>query len=166
MRILIIHRSFALIGGAERIITEKANYLISRNHEVMLVSYEQGSHPVSYQLHPNVKFKDLDCRFFTLAKYGNTSHFNHFIQLELKFRSSLRNIIEEFNTSVVVLASDWIFLLTQVLKAVGAVPVICEFHNSYEHIIKKIGHTSSGIKAMLTKIYYSHVEKSQLLRSP
>ena len=159
MRILIIHRSLALVGGAERVITDKANYLAGRNHEVLLVSYEQGTHPVSYELHPNVKFKDLDCRFFTLSKYGIISHLVHFMQLKRKFRDSLHEVIEDFRPSVVVLASDWNFLISQVLKASGRVPVVCEFHNSYDHIIKKIGNTNSGIKAMLTKAYYSHVVK-------
>ena len=48
MRILIIHRSFALVGGAERVITDKANYLANEGHQLMLVSYEQGDHPLPY----------------------------------------------------------------------------------------------------------------------
>ena len=70
MRILIIHRSFALVGGAERVIIDKANYLSDQGHDVMLVSYEQGQHPLPYVLQQNVKFIDLDCRFFTLTKYS------------------------------------------------------------------------------------------------
>ena len=63
MRILIIHRSFALVGGAERVITDKANYLANEGHQLMLVSYEQGDHPLPYELHPSVQYRDLDCRF-------------------------------------------------------------------------------------------------------
>ena len=59
MRLLILHRSFALVGGAERVITDKANYLAKDGHQLMLVSYEQGQHPLPYELHPSVKYKDL-----------------------------------------------------------------------------------------------------------
>ena len=68
MKILIIHRSFALVGGAERVIIDKANYLSNQGHEVMLVSYEQGQHPLPYVLQQNVKYIDLDCRFFYFDK--------------------------------------------------------------------------------------------------
>ena len=37
MRILIMHRSFALVGGAERVIIDKANYLSDMGHEVILI---------------------------------------------------------------------------------------------------------------------------------
>ena len=67
MRILIMHRSFALVGGAERVITDKANFLANAGHQLLLVSYEQGLHPLPYELHPSVGYKDLDCRFFTLS---------------------------------------------------------------------------------------------------
>jgi hypothetical protein len=58
-----MHRSFALVGGAERVITDKANYLANAGHQLLLVSYEQGQHPLPYELHPSVGYKDLDCRF-------------------------------------------------------------------------------------------------------
>ena len=66
MRIIIIHRSFALVGGAERVIIDKANYLAENGHQVKLLSYEQGAHEISYQMNSSVEYEDLDCRFFTL----------------------------------------------------------------------------------------------------
>ena len=86
MRILIIHRSFALVGGAERVITDKANYLAKAGHLLMLVSYEQGTHPLPYELHSSVQYKDLDCRFFTLSRYSMLMHLYHFYRLKRKFR--------------------------------------------------------------------------------
>ena len=81
MRILIIHRSFALVGGAERVITDKANYMANAGHQLMLVSYEQGKHPIPYGLHASIGYKDLNCRFFTLAKYSPLIRLYHFFRL-------------------------------------------------------------------------------------
>ena len=64
MRILIIHRSYALVGGAERVIIDKANSLASSGHQLMLVSYEQGLHPLPYELHPSVQ-----CQHFVRQKH-------------------------------------------------------------------------------------------------
>ena len=159
MRIIIIHRSFALVGGAERVIIDKANYLAEKGHQVKLVSYEQGEHKLSYQLHPDVKYEDTNCRFFTLSKYSVVSHLIHFVRLKTEFTKKLSLIVERFSPEVIVLASDWTFLLKPVIKTAKGTSVMCEFHNSFDHIVKNIGGTDQGMKIRLTKAYYHHVIK-------
>ena len=159
MKILIIHRSFALVGGAERVIIDKANYLCEHSHEVMLVSYEQGEHPIPYKLHPSVSYLDLDCRFFTLSRYSIHKRLYHFFRLKRKLMSSLRNAIEAYSPEVVVLASDWQFLINIVLDASCEIPVISEFHNAYDFITKKIGNKDNGIIVKMTSLYYRHFLK-------
>ena len=156
MRIVIIHRSFALVGGAERVISEKANYLSDKGHQVMLVSYEQGQHILPYQLHSKVQYKDLNCRFFTLSKYSLPLRLFHFFLLKKQFKTSLRNTVVDYSPDVVVLASDWQFLIDSVLAIAGKVPVIAEFHNAYDFITKKIGNMDNGIKDWLTRCYYKY----------
>ena len=154
MNIMIIHRSFALVGGAERVITDKANYLANEGHQLMLVSYEQGNHPLPYELHSSVQYRDLDCRFFTLSKYSLPLHVYHFIRLRRKFRSSLHSTVEGFKPDVVVLASDWQTLIGAVVKSVYPIPVIAEFHNTYAYIMRKVGSSENWLRKGLTKFYY------------
>ncbi len=154
MRILIIHRSFALVGGAERVIIDKANYLSNQGHEVLLVSYEQGVHPLPYVLQERVKIVDLNCRFFILAKYSMIGRLFKYFNLKKKFKTSLTHMVLSFSPDVIVLASDWQFLMDAVLSAAGNVPVIAEFHNAYDFIIKKIGDVKNGVRAKLTGVYY------------
>ena len=154
MRILIMHRSFALVGGAERVITDKANYLAKAGHQLMLVSYEQGAHPLPYELHPSVQYRDLDCRFFTLSKYSIPMHLYHFYRLKRKFRNNLQFIISEFNPDVVVLASDWQTLMGAVIDTVSPIPVIAEFHNTYDYVMRKVGVSEGWLKSKITQLYY------------
>lgn len=154
MKILIIHRSFALVGGAERVITDKANYLANEGHELLLVSYEQGNHPLPYDLHPSVRYVDLDCRFFTLSKYSFLLHIYHFYRLKRKFTKDFQGIVIDFKPDVVVLASDWQTLIANVIKAVSTIPVIAEFHNAYDYIMRKIGTSESWVRKTLTRLYY------------
>lgn len=160
MRILIMHRSFALVGGAERVITDKANYLAKAGHQLMLVSYEQGTHPLPYELHPSVQYRDLDCRFFTLSKYSVPMHLYHFYRLKRKFRQNFRNVTREFNPDVVVLASDWQTLMGAVIDSVSPIPVIAEFHNTYDYIMRKVGVSEGWLKSTLTKFYYKQTIKN------
>jgi glycosyltransferase involved in cell wall biosynthesis len=156
MRILIIHRSFALVGGAERVITDKANYLANAGHQLMLVSYEQGQHPIPYELHTSIECKDLKCRFFTLSKYPPLKRVWHFIRLRSQFRKSLRDIVASFRADVVVMASDWQTLIDVVLAASGNVPVIAEFHNTYDYVMRNLDNSGSLLKQKLTKLYCWH----------
>ena len=160
MKILIIHRSFALVGGAERVITDKANYLAKEGHKLMLISYEQGDHLFPYDLYPSVQYRDLNCRFFTLSRYSLLFHIYHFYRLKRKFKISLRQIVVDYQPDVVVLASDWQTLAGSVIKAVNPIPVIAEFHNAYDYIMRKVGISEGKIKSLLTKIYYKQTIKN------
>lgn len=160
MRLLIIHRSFALVGGAERVITDKANYLAKEGHQLMLVSYEQGQHPLPYELHSSVQYKDLDCRFFTLSKYSALMHLYHFFRLKRRFRDNLRSVVLDFIPDVVVLASDWQILMGAVLEAVSPIPVIAEFHNTYDYVMRKVGVSEGWLKTKLTQYYYRQTIKN------
>mgnify|MGYP002853755802 CR=1 FL=1 len=159
MKILIMHRSFALVGGAERVITDKANYLSAEGHQLMLVSYEQGQHPLPYELHPSVGYQDLDCRFFTLSKYSAPVRLYHYFSLKRKFRKSMHELSQSFRPDVVVLASDWQKLIGDVVDAVSPVPVVAEFHNAYDYIMREVGISESRLKKYLTRFYYSRTLK-------
>lgn len=159
MRILIIHRSFALVGGAERVITDKANYLAKAGYQLMLVSYEQGAHPIPYELHPSVQYRDLDCRFFTLSKYSAPMHIYHYYRLKRKFKHNLHVVALDFNPDVVVLASDWQTLMGAVIDSVSPIPVIAEFHNTYDYVMRKVGTSEGWLKTKLTQQYYRQTIK-------
>lgn len=159
MRILFIHRSFALVGGAERVITDKANYLAKAGYQLMLVSYEQGAHPLPYELHPSVQYRDLDCRFFTLSKYSAPMHMYHYYRLKRKFKHNLHVVALDFNPDVVVLASDWQTLMGAVIDSVSPIPVIAEFHNTYDYVMRKVGTSEGWLKTKLTQLYYRQTIK-------
>ena len=160
MRIMIIHRSYALVGGAERVITDKANYLAKLGHQLMLVSYEQGAHPLPYELHPSVQYMDLDCRFFTLSKYSALMHLYHFFRLKRKFGSDIQSVTQTYKPDVIVLASDWQTLIGPLIDAVSPIPVIAEFHNTYDYVIRKVGTSEGWLKTRLTQLYFKQTIKS------
>ena len=56
MRLLFILKAFASIAGVERVMSDKMNYLAERGHTVMLITYEQGNHPLIYTLHKSIWF--------------------------------------------------------------------------------------------------------------
>ena len=158
MRILIIHRSYALVGGAERVIIDKANSLASSGHQLMLVSYEQGLHPLPYELHPSVQYRDLNCRFFTLSRYSVLSRLYRFFCMRSQFKKSLHDVISSFKADVVVMASDWQTLIDLVLDAASPIPVIAEFHNAYDYVMRNVEVSGSPVRQKLIKNSHQHIK--------
>ena len=64
MKIVYVYDSIARIGGMERILTDKMNYLAEiYGHEVYLITSSQGNHPLSFPLSDKVEHIDLDTKF-------------------------------------------------------------------------------------------------------
>ena len=59
-----------------------------------------------------------------------------------------------FRADVVVMASDWQLLIDCVLAASGSVPVIAEFHNAYDYVMRNVEVSGNMLKHSLTKLYY------------
>ncbi len=103
MKIAFILRSVVLTGGIERVIIEKMNWLAERGHHVMLITYEQGQHPMSFSLHPKVNHVDIECRYFTIYKYSLLLRPFLMLKMQRKFKKELRSLLAEYSLDVVVM---------------------------------------------------------------
>ena len=58
-----------MLGGTERVLSIKINWLASHGYKVILVTYEQGCHPIILSLHPNVTIININTPIYSLSKY-------------------------------------------------------------------------------------------------
>lgn len=66
MKIVYVYDALALYGGIERILIEKMNYLSQLpNYQIYIITTNQGNHPISFPLLPEVEHIDLNIRFHT-----------------------------------------------------------------------------------------------------
>ena len=71
MKIAYIYPALNTIGGADRVITEKANYFAEvRNDEVYIITVHQNNVPIYFPLSPKVKHIDLNVNF--LEQYNHS----------------------------------------------------------------------------------------------
>lgn len=70
MKIVYILDTLARVGGVERIMADKMNWLVANGHEVTLITAAQGQHPHSFRLSDNVRHVDIDARFHVQYRYG------------------------------------------------------------------------------------------------
>lgn len=129
MRILYVCDALTIYGGLERVLIEKANWLVEHGDcEVCLLTVNQGSHPIPYPLHPNVLYDDLDIRFYQQYQFPFWQRFFMSRQLRHLFRERLANKIQKLMPDLIICARlDYV---RDILKVKGAIPVIFESHSS------------------------------------
>jgi len=89
MKIVFLLRSLTLSGGIERVFVDKANWLAEQGHDVLFLTLEQGAHSLSFALNSLVEYRDLDCRYFTLYRYGIFKRLIKTVQMKCRFYKRL-----------------------------------------------------------------------------
>ena len=97
MKIVYIIDSLALKGGAERIITEKMNYLATiYNYDVSVITYYQFHEPNTYPLSCKVKQINLSIPFYQQYRYSYPKRlwlkWGFYRQLQLELQQTVNSI--------------------------------------------------------------------------
>lgn len=160
MNLIFLLRSVVIGGGIERVITEKANWMAEKGHNVLLLTYEEGNHPFSFDLHPKVHYKDLDCRYFTIYKYSFFQRILKGIMIKSKFRREMRMIIQEFHPDALIFPhniNEYFGILVSLQKKV---PIIYECHSTSVEIMNRMKTIKERIKNFS---YLSLIKKCDLV---
>lgn len=129
MKLLYICDALAVYGGLERVLIEKANWLAGQDgYEVCLLTVNQGDHPVSFPLHPDVQFEDLNIQFHQQYHLPLWRRFiiNH--RLHRLFRERLLGKIQEKRPDVLICTR--LDYMRDVVRIKGDIPLVFESHSS------------------------------------
>lgn len=157
MKFLFVIKSFAQIAGVERVMSDKMNYLASSGHNIILLTYEQGSHPLVYTLHQNIKHVDLDCRFFTLSAMSPIKRlFKSFI-MNRRFKKRIRSIIKDFNPDTIISPTYPLSVIGNLVSVKENSRLIFESHMTYNKALKEYSKPRSYIEKIVAKIFDKRV---------
>lgn len=102
MKIVYVYDSIARIGGMERILTDKMNYLVEiYGHEVYLITSSQGNHPFSFPLSHKVEHIDLDTKFHLQYQHPLLEQLRVGWTLNHKFEQKLKKEIKLINPDII-----------------------------------------------------------------
>ena len=101
MKLLYFLPLLSTKGGQERTLTDKANWLVNRGHEVMLVTYENDG-PLAYSLDERVQHADLDCPFFKIYRLPLYRRFHAALKIKMRFRQEMTKVIAFNSPDVIV----------------------------------------------------------------
>lgn len=153
MKLLFILKAFASIAGVERVMSDKMNYLAERGHTVMLITYEQGHHPLIYKLHKSIHHQDLDCRFFTLLSLSPLRRMYESKNMSKRFKKRLNEIINEFQPDTIIAPTYPINVIRELTETKGQAKLIIESHTTYLQAMKEFSKKRSFLGHLIAKFY-------------
>lgn len=153
MRFLFVIKSFAIVGGVDRVMADKMNYLASKGHSVSLVTYEQGSHPHVFELHPSILHKDLNCRFFTLMSLPVVKRIIKSYIMKKTFGIRISEIINSLKPDIIISPTYPLEVVGAISSKKGSARLIYESHMAYIQLLKEFSKPRSVFGKIIAKIY-------------
>lgn len=131
MKIVYLYSSIAIMGGVERVLVDKMNYLVSHGYEVYMVTSDQGLHPVPYILDERVHFLDLQILSYTQYKYCGWKRLKESRRLNQLYHQRLKEKLETICPDVIVCTTSQD--VHGLLRIKERIPLIVESHVNFLH---------------------------------
>lgn len=90
-------------GGLERTLSDKANYLVDKGHEILLLTYAQGKEKMFYSLDWRVKHVDIDTHLFSMYHIPLLYRVWSYIKIRRQFRKRFRKVLIDFCPDLIVI---------------------------------------------------------------
>lgn len=159
MKIIFVLRSIANRGGVERTLIDKANYLATKGHNVLFVTYEQGNHPFAFGLSSLIVHQDLDCRLFVLYNYSFVRRVLLYIKMALVFRKRWNALIDKYQPDVVVVTTYSCDFICKIMGVRDKTRVVVESHSAYTHDMIPNGF----VDRMKKRLFLRNIKKCDVL---
>lgn len=146
----------AILGGVESVISTKINWLASHGYKVVLVTYEQCSHPIVYSLHPDIKTIDIRTPFYSLSKYPLYLRYFMYLRMRVAFQTRLKTVIKEVHPEVVLTIANCMNVIKDIYKACKGSTLIIESHETYFSVMKEYIYGKRSFLRLVAKLYDRH----------
>ncbi len=131
MKLIIFTAQLSTIGGVERTLIDKANYMAAEGHEVLFVTIDHGSAPYFYDIDSRVRHIDLGLSYSRRFMYPDYKRLMYCLRTKIHLRSKLKKELCSFKPDLVIIATpnteDYLYDVQSISKQYGA-KVIVESH--------------------------------------
>ena len=149
MKIAYIYPALNTIGGADRVISDKANYFAEHyGYEVYIITAHQNNHPLFFKLSDKVKHIDLDVDFN--KQYHHSFFKRGFIYFRLlrQYRKKLNALLLSLKLDITITTIsrdiDFLYKLKDGSKKIAEAHVSKEYVRNF-HLLKNKGFLYQGI---------------------
>lgn len=148
MKIIYIYDAIARLGGAEKVLTEKMNYLAEQyGQDIYLITTCQSKHPFSFPLSNKITHIDLDINFHKKYNYRLPTRLYVEWKINKRFIKKLNYTVNKINPDILI-ATTYFYANTICSLKCKAKKII------ESHAAKKYTGINDGAKRnIISKIY-------------
>lgn len=104
MHILYIYAEISIKGGTDKILVEKANYLVNHGYDVTIVTESQMGKPLSFKLEDKVCHIDMGLDFGKQYTQGSFRRFLTYSSLMRQYKSRLKKVVNQQRPDIIISA--------------------------------------------------------------
>ena len=104
MHILYIYAEISIKGGTDKILAEKANYLVNHGYDVTIVTESQMGKPLSFKLEDKVCHIDMGLDFGKQYTQGSFRRFLTYSSLMRQYKSRLKKVVNQQRPDIIISA--------------------------------------------------------------
>lgn len=143
MKIVYLYTALVTVGGADRVVTEKANYLAETlGHDVYIITDSQNGRKPVFPLSDKVKHIDLNINFDKQYHHGLAVRAYYYFSLMRLYKKRLTSLLDEIKADIVIttLGRDLDFLtkLKDGSKKVGESHIAKQYTRNF-HLLEARG---------------------------
>lgn len=154
MKVVYVIDSLASKGGAERILSEKMNYLAEHfGYDVTVITCYQSfaNNPNTYYLSPEVRQVNLDIPYFSQYRVKYPKRLFIKWSLHKRLRKELTQAVEAIDPDILVGLS---YFNADMVSGIGCrAAKIVEAHESRLFTLQLEGKSQSAVKRLFTRLY-------------
>ena len=132
MHILYIYAEISIKGGTDKILVEKANYLVSHGYDVTIVTESQMGKPLSFKLEDKVCHIDMGLDFGKQYTQGSFRRFLTYSSLMRQYKSRLKKVVNQQRPDIIISAMGRSLSLLSKMDYDGV--IIGEAHTTKTHL--------------------------------
>lgn len=144
-------------AGVERVMSDKMNYLAAHGYDVVLVTYEQGNHPLAFPLHQKVVHHSLDARFFTLSRYPIWKRLYYWHKMRHRLKCGLQEVVDNEKPDVVITTTYSMKVLDIILGVNASAHRLIESHIACYTVRKAYDYRQHAFLFQLARLYDKYV---------
>ncbi len=160
MKIVYITETLAIVGGMERILTEKANYLADyyKYHITIISCTQKKNQDNAFELSPNIKQINLETPYYEQYYYGYPKRLWIKVQTRNYLKEQLRKVIKELDPDIIIGMLK--FEADLICKLKSNAKKIIECHEARCFSLLDIENNRSW----LSRLYLNHYKRDKYFR--
>ena len=161
MKILYVYHAMVIFGGIERVLADKLNHWVNMGYDVYLLTANQGSHPLSFELDPRVHYEDINVLTHFQYKYKGIRRCWELLRRNFLLYKRLSVRIHKIWPDVIITVTNG--YISELAKIKGHIPLVVESHTGYDYVIGDVDKT--WWRSLQLKSLYKRLNKADVIVS-